>query len=209
MQRQNSARWQEIEQLAAIDAAAFSEFVRICHTFDRAHHGRLREVESQGRRLADLSPLELLVYASLYAFEHLVPKVFAPVSQGAGDDTDTQEVWDAINSILVWKLQTSTDDAFHFTEATIGNSLRDHLSPFLFPSPGLPGTREDLYQAFTRLVEAQIELNSFLACSVDAFCYDDSIRFELSGTEMVIVGKARTLTLYQVSIDFHIHRQVC
>lgn len=187
--RQNSARWQEIEQLAAIDAAAFSEFVRICHTFDRAHHGRLIEVESQRRRLADLSPLELLVYASLYAFEHLVPKVFTSVSQGAGDDTDTQEVWDAINAILVWKLQTSTDDAFHLTEAAIGNSLRDHLSPFLFPSPGLPGAREDLYQAFMRLVAAQIELNSFLARSVDAFCYDDSIRFELSGTEMVIVER--------------------
>ncbi|MGZ8237119.1 MAG: AAA family ATPase [Methylobacter sp.] len=59
--------------------------------------------------LIDLSPLELIVYASLYSFEHLVPKVFKQHGQSP-DDIDTQEIWDAINDILVWKLKTCAMD---------------------------------------------------------------------------------------------------
>ena len=183
--RQDSDRWKEIERLAVTDAVEFSEIVQICHTFQHAHRIRLEEVEIHCRLLVDLSPLELLVYASLYGFEHLIPKIFNPISQEAGSENDTQNVWDAINDILIWKLHNCDDD-FHPTEGVIGNSLREHLSPFLFTSPELPKVREDIYSAFGDSVDAQLELNSFLECSVDAFCYDDNIRFNYAGTELVI-----------------------
>lgn len=184
--RQDSDRWKEIESLAIIDAAEFSEIVQICHTFQYAHRTRLDAVEMYRRLLADLSPLELLIYASLYGFEHLIPKIFNPTSQEAGSDNDTQNVWDAINDILIWKLRNCNDSDFQLTEDVIGSSLREHLSPFLFPSPDLPKIREDFYAAFGNLVDAQLEMNSFLERSVDAFCYDDNIRFENARTELVI-----------------------
>ena len=184
--RQDSDRWKEIESLAVIDAVEFSEIVQICHTFQQAHLVRLEEVELHNRLLADLSPLELLVYASLYGFEHLIPKIFNTTSQEAESDNYTQNVWVAINDILIWKLRNCDDSDFQITENVIGRSLRDHLFPFLSPSPDLPKIREDIYAAFADLVDAQLELNSFLERSVDAFCYDDNIRFEYVGTELVI-----------------------
>jgi len=184
--RQDSDRWKEIERIAVTDAAEFGEIVQICHTFHHAHRLRLDDVELHSRLLADISPLELLIYASLYGFEHLIPKIFNSTSQEDGSENDTQNVWDAINDILIWKLRNCDESDFQLTEDVIGRSLREHLSPFLFPSPELPIIRDDLYSAFGNLVDAQLELNSFLERSVDAFCYDDNIRFEYAGTELVI-----------------------
>jgi len=185
VQRQHSERWKEIEKIATTETKELSEFVKICHTFDQANRERIAEVEMYRSPLINLSPLELLTYASLYAFEYLIPKEF---SQDKNSDTNNeiQTTWDAINDTLIWNL-TTTDDTFHISEETIGNSLRDHLSPFLFPSSDLPRRRDDIYQALVLLIDAQIELNSFLSQSVDAFCYNDNIRFEFSGSELIII----------------------
>ncbi len=180
--RQKSMKWKEIERLATFVPEEFSEFVQICHTFDRAHHERITEVETYQKLLVRLSVLELITYASLYAFEKLIP-------QQSQDDADAQDIWSAINDILIWKLKTATDKSFQLTEADIGNSLRLHLSPFLFPSHDFPKAREDIYQNFKYLVAAQLELNSFISQSVEAFCYDDSISFEFSGSDLVIVER--------------------
>lgn len=56
-------------------------------------------------RLAGLSVFDLLIYASLYAFEVLVPRDF----QGKGTcippaGADLQLAWDALNDLLAWKL---------------------------------------------------------------------------------------------------------
>lgn len=189
--RQQSERWKEIEHLAAIHIAEFGELVRTCHTFDSAYRDRLAWVESCRQPLVALSPLELLNYASLYAFEHLVSRKFLMTpSDNKGHDSHVQNIWFAVHDILLWKLQTSTDEAFHLTDAVIGHSLRAHLTSFLFPALVLPEA-EDLYQAFSELVKAQVELNDFFSRSVDAFCYDDSISFEFAGAELVIIEKDR------------------
>jgi hypothetical protein len=47
--------------------------------------------------------------------------------------------------------------------------------------------RHDCYQAFLELLRAQVELNSSVDRSADAFSYDDSIRFERSGGRLEIV----------------------
>lgn len=181
--RQSSERWKEIERLAAIETSELSEFVRICQTFDHAHRERIAEVETYRRPLTDLSPLELLIYASLYAFEHLLPQTCQQRQQDT--DCNTQEIWDAINDILIWKLRTCTNDTFYLTDAIIGSSLHAHLLPFL--SQELPKARAVTYQAFKQLITAQVELNSFLSLSIDAFCYDDSISFEFCGAGLEII----------------------
>lgn len=184
--QQHSERWKEIEKIAAIETEEFSEFVKVCHTFDQANRVRISETERYREPLIKLSTLELLTYASLYAFEYLIPKEFSQ-DKNADTNNEVQATWDAINDTLIWKL-TTTEDTFHISQEILGQSLREHLSPFLFPSPDLPKPRDDIYQALVLLIDAQIELNSFLSQSVDAFCYDDSIRFEFSGSELIIVS---------------------
>jgi len=175
--QQHSPRRAEVKHLAAISPAEFSEFALILETFDTAYNERLTAVDILKKPLSGLTPLELLVYASLYAFEHLVPRHVLPASEPVDPDTSTEVAWDAINDLLVWKLGTADVKACRLTENDIGKSLAEHLSPFLFPSQDTPGPREDLYRAFEQLLTAQIELNSFISRSADAFSYDDSITF--------------------------------
>jgi hypothetical protein len=146
--RQHSSRRMEVDRLAAIAPAEFGEFVRVLDVFDTAYHERVTAVDMLKRPLAGLSPLELLVYASLYAFEHLVPRDLLSADQPADPDFHTDVVWDGINDLLIWKLGSAGTSACRLTESDIAKSLKVHLSPFLFPSQGGPGLREDLYGAF-------------------------------------------------------------
>lgn len=176
--RQHTEKWKEVEQLAITHAIEFSELVKICHTFDRAYREGIDAIEMYKDILVELTPFELLTYISLYAFQHLLSNEYA--------DSDTSELWYALNDILLWKVQVSHDDEFLITEASLGNSMREHLSPFIFPSPDSGAVREDLYMALQHFVAEQTELNSFLSQSVDVFCFDDSIRFKMFGSEMKI-----------------------
>ena len=189
LQQQHSLRRMEVDRLAAIAPAEFGEIVRILDVFDTAYHERLTAVDMLKQPLEGLTPLELLVYASLYAFEHLVPQDFLPVGEPADPDTHTQFVWDAINDLLIWKLGTAGARACRLTESDIARSVAVHLSPFLFPSQDGPGPREDLYGAFGQLLTAQVELSSFISRSADAFCYDDSIVFVREGNHLGIVER--------------------
>jgi hypothetical protein len=184
--RQHSLRRTEIDRLSAVAPEEFGELIRILDVFDGAYHQCVAYVEKLKQPLTGLTPLELLVYASLYAFENLVPRDFLSVDQPADPDTGTQVVWDAINDLLIWKLGSVNDSACRLTESDIGKSLAVHLSPFLFPSPGGSEPRDDLCDAFDQLLAAQIELNSFISCSAEAFSYDDSIAFVLKGGRLEI-----------------------
>lgn len=95
----------------------------------------------------------------------------------ADAQADIQAAWDAVNDILLWKLANCADDSTRLTDAVIGPALAKHLSPFLFPTPGGPPARHDLREAFANLLAAQIELNSFVAQSANAFSYNHSIEF--------------------------------
>lgn len=185
VQRQESPRWAEVEALASSHPMEFSEFVRVFHDFRQARAERVAEVERFRPPLAALTPLELLAYASLYAFEHIVPAQLEACPADAGVDPSPQSRWDAIEETLAWKLASCDLDDFRLDDATIGRSLRTHLAPFLLPSPQQP-PRRDLYAAFSALVDAQVELSAFDARSADAFSYDDAVRFVLRGNVLEI-----------------------
>lgn len=183
--RQQSPRWSEIVSLAHSCPAEFGEFVRIFEIFDQARCERDTAVLLFRQQLAGLTPLELMAYASLYAFEHLVPPALGLARSTA--DADLQVAWDAINDIFAWKLTTCEPESLQISDRAIGLSLQKHLSPFLFPSREGPPPREDLYMAFEQLMDAQMELNSFIAQSADAFSYNDSICFVRNGDRLEIV----------------------
>ena len=178
---QDSPRRAEIDCLGVLAPAQFGELVCILDVFDGAYRERLAEVERLKRPLSSLTPLELMVYASLYAFEYLVPQDFLPPGLQKVTDNRPDTDWEAINDLLIWKLGSTRDKAYQLTDKVIGQSLAKHLAPFLFPSPSGPKPREDLYEAFLQLLAAQIELNSFISQSADVFSYDESVRFVLKG----------------------------
>jgi Holliday junction resolvase-like predicted endonuclease len=182
---QQSPRRTELDLLAAANPA-IAELCKVLDIFDAAHRQRLAAVALWQHPLAALSPLELLIYASLHAFEHWVSPAVGLATPASDVSLDMQAGWDAVNDILLWKLSHCTEDAARLTDAIIGQSLSKHLSPFLFPSPDGQPARHDLREAFAKLLAAQIELNSFVAQSADAFSYDHSIEFVRIGEQLEI-----------------------
>lgn len=180
---QHSPRRTELDQLA-LDHPRIAELCKVLDIFNLAHRQRTSAIFMWQSQLAELSLLELLSYASLYAFEHWIPQRFAAATQS--DQANVGADWDAVNDILLWKLSTCTDDATRLTDADIGQSLAKHLSPFLFPSPSGQPARQDLRETFANLLATQMELNSFVAQSADAFSYDDSIEFVRAGDRLEI-----------------------
>lgn len=190
--RQESPRWNEVEALADAHPATVGELVQLFGIFRQAHQERVANVEQLHQQLAGLTPLEMLAYASLYAFDHLIPVLL----EGAQtpDGPNVEDAWSAIEDILAWKLATCDPASLRLNDRTIGDSLGMHLSPFLFPSPEGPSPKIDLYRAFATLVSAQVELNGFIVRSAEAFCYDDSICFVRQGERLEIVETDGTLT---------------
>ena len=191
---QHSPRRTELDLLAS-SSPLIAELCKVLDIFDAAHRQRTSAVFMWQSKLAELSPLELLSYASLYAFEHWVPERFSVTIPFAESPANDGADWDAVNDILLWKLANCADDSTRLTDAVIGPSLAKHLSPFLFPSPDGQPARHDLREAFANLLAAQIELNSFVAQSADAFSYDHGIEFVRVGDRLdikVLDAAART-----------------
>ncbi len=185
---QQSSRRNDLERIGGL-APEIGELRRILNIFDLANSEAIAAVERDKAALSKLSPFELLIYASLYAFEHLVPARLEITIKPEGADVNIEETWYAINDLFIWKLSTATEGSLNLTETDIGLSLAKHLSPFLFlfPSPTGPVARDDLRAAFRTLVEAQVELNSFVTQSADAFSYNDRIQFVRCGNRLEIV----------------------
>jgi len=186
----DSSRRKELESLAP----RFPEIAELCHIlaiFDVAHGLRKVEVQKWQRVLDELSIVDLMLYASMFAFERLVPKAFE--NQGkqwmeSPTERNRMELqWDAIADIFHWKLREMPYAKLKVTESTLGHSLAAHLSPFIFPSPSGRPAREDLRRAFAELVSCQLELNEFESRSADAFSFDPSIDFIRDGTNLEIV----------------------
>lgn len=181
----SSPRRTELDFLAVANPL-IAELCKVLDIFDEAYRQRTSAVFMWQTKLAELSPLELLSYASLYAFERWVPARFNQAGLSADAQSNGGEDWDAVNDILLWKLANCADDSTRLTDAVIGPALAKHLSPYLFPSPDGQPARHDLREAFVNLLAAQIELNSFVAQSANAFSYDHSIDFVRVGDRLEI-----------------------
>ena len=153
------------------------EALRVHDVLVGARQEREVELDRWKAMLADSTAFELLVLASLYAYQHLVPHTMTGKSsvEGRGDRLDVH--WDAINDLLTWKLRTAPRETLKLDDEIMGRSLRQCLSPLLFPDREPPTELLSRIQAFAGLVAAQIELNEFLSRNVDAHCFDDSVRF--------------------------------
>ena len=94
-----SPRRSEIACLSAIRPDACSDFVRILDVFEKAYTEHATAVDALQQPLAELSPLDLLAHAGIYAFENLVPRDILSHSVPVDADTHRQSVWGAINDL--------------------------------------------------------------------------------------------------------------
>lgn len=186
--QQTSPRRTELDRVARSNAA-IAELCRVLDIFDEAFRSRVETVEHWRNGLDELTPFELLIYASLYAFEHLVPKSFAQPRIPRETLSATEAHWKAINDLLIWKLTTAPSAKLRLRELELRRSLKAHLSPYLFPSPQGPRPRHDLRAIFEAGVAAQLELNAFTSQSADAFSFDDAIEFVRKGEVLEIVER--------------------
>lgn len=179
--RPKAVRLAELREFANFSSDIHEQCL-IVGIFVDAYEMRRAEIEKCQLVLADLSPFELLIYASLFAFEHLIPVQFVGRECGSRDET----TWYALTDLIAWKLTTSPDSKIRLSEKQIGMSMAKHLAPFLFPGQsGLP-PRFDLLEAFKAVLAAQIEMNEFISRSVDAHSYDDAVRFVRRGERLEI-----------------------
>jgi hypothetical protein len=185
--KSHSLRRAELDQ-AASESEVVAELCRMLDLFALAHRERVAAVEAQKARLADLSVFDFLIYASLYAFQVLVPRDFKAKSPIPPAGADLQLAWDALSDLLAWKLAGADIVTLKLTDESIGRSVTRHLRPILFES-GMASASQAIgkLRAFHTLMDAQIELNEFISRSAEAFCYDDGVRFERRGDRLEIV----------------------
>jgi Holliday junction resolvase-like predicted endonuclease len=182
-----SPRRSEVEQ-AATASEAVAELCRILDLFGVAHRERVADLDAQKAALAELSVFDLLIYASLYAFEVLVPRDFQTMEPSTPSGSTLQRAWDAINDLLAWKLAGANSASLQLTDASIGRSVAKHLRPILFEAGNASSSEaHGNLRSFHALMAAQVELNEFTERSAEAFCYDDGIRFERYGARLEIV----------------------
>ncbi len=175
------ARLTELREVANYSPEIHEQCL-IIDIFLDAYSVRQAEIDKWQHALAGLSPFELLIYASLFAFEHLIPGQFASPEP----NIENVGTWYALTDLIAWKLRTSPDTKISLSEKKIGLSMAEHLVPFLFPGrSGMP-PRFDLMNAFDALLAAQVEINEFISRSVDAHSYDDAVRFVRRGERLEI-----------------------
>lgn len=183
--------WKEIKELCIMETGRLSEFIKACEILQEEYRRFENKIKSIEAELKRLTPMETLVYASLFAFKHVVfslgQQELNPslLKKHHADATrmDFQKTIGAINKILVSKLKTSSDSDFFISERIIGKSLRKHMAPLLFPSPSSARAAEkclSYIETFERLVAAHIQFDEFVSRTINSFCFDEDydIRFE-------------------------------
>lgn len=179
--RPNPTRLAELREIANVSPEIHEQCL-IVDIFVDANEVRQTEIEEWQVKLAGLSPFDFLIYASLFAFEHLIQGQSVESEWDTSDETN----WYALTDLIAWKLKTSPDTKIPLSEKQIGLSMAEHMAPFLFPGSSELPPRFDLLNAFSALMAAQIEMNEFISRSVDAHCYDDAVQFVRRGERLEI-----------------------
>ncbi len=135
-------------------------------------------------KLAHLSLLETLSYLSVLAYEGLIP--------GSPDDP-ARDHWRVYNRIISDKLKTCSDIDFDLNELRLGQSLKLHLSPIIFPSPAVTQECADNLETVALLIAATQERIDFEG-SIDWFCFDTECRYQFEPGKSVIYNETENGT---------------
>ncbi|HBP5152302.1 NERD domain-containing protein [Pseudomonas aeruginosa] len=133
-----------------------------------------------------MSLLELIAYLSVLAYQ-----AFA---EDAPDDRSGQQ-WQVYNRIILRKLRACPEQDFRLNESRLGQSLKRHLSPVIFPESSTADAarcRENLEWLAVLIAATQERID--YEGSIDWFCFDPECRYQLKPGELVIYNQSEAGT---------------
>ena len=143
-------------------------------------------IASAEKQLKRLSLLELFAYLSVLAYDAFTEAVPA-------DRSDQQ--WQVYNRIILRKLQACPEEDFRLTESRLGQSLKRHLAPIIFPESSTSDAtrcRENLEWLAVLIAATQERID--YEGSIDWFCFDPECRYQLKPCEPVIYNQSEAGT---------------
>ncbi|MDG4380148.1 NERD domain-containing protein [Pseudomonas aeruginosa] len=138
------------------------------------------------KQLGHLSLLELFSYLSVLAYQAF--------SEDASDDRSGQQ-WKVYNRIILRKLRACPEGDFRLNESRLGQSLKRHLSPIIFPGSSTADAarcRENLEWLAVLIAATQERID--YEGSIDWFCFDPECRYQLKPGESVIYNQSEAGT---------------
>ncbi|WP_260473696.1 NERD domain-containing protein [Pseudomonas aeruginosa] len=138
------------------------------------------------KQLKHLSLLELFSYLSVLAYQAF--------TEDGSDDPSGQQ-WKVYNRIILNKLRACSEEDFRLSESRLGQSLKRHLSPTIFPgSSNSDGVRcRQNLESLALLIGATQERIDYEG-SIDWFCFDPECRYQLKPGEPVIYNQSEAGT---------------
>lgn len=134
------------------------------------------------KQLKHLSLLELFSYLSVLAYHAF--------TEDGSDDPSGQQ-WNVYNRIILNKLRACSEEDFRLSESRLGQSLKRHLSPIIFPGSSnsdVVRCRQNL-ESLVLLIGATQERIDY-EDSIDWFCFDPECRYQLKPGESVIYNQS-------------------
>lgn len=175
--RSDSLLWKSLRQ--KVKGEEWRIFIGVCDRLLEQLDPFDRLIQSTEKKLAHLSLIETLSYLSVLAYEQLIPE--APTNPDANE-------WRVYSRVISNKLKTCNHSDFNLNEARLGQALKRHLSPLIFPSPDVTQESQDNLEAFTVLIAATKERMDY-EDSIDWFCFDPECRYQLKPGSSVIYNE--------------------
>lgn len=138
------------------------------------------------KQLKHLSLLELFSYLSVLAYHAFTEE---------GSDDPSGQQWNVYNRIILNKLRACSEEDFSLSESRLGQSLKRHLSPIIFPGSSnsdVVRCRQNL-ESLALLLGATQERIDY-EDSIDWFCFDPECRYQLKPGESVIYNQSEAGT---------------
>ena len=138
------------------------------------------------KQLKHLSLLELFSYLSVLAYHAFTEY---------GSDDPSGQQWKVYNRIILNKLHACSEEGFRLSESRLGQSLKRHLSPIIFPGSSnsdVVKCRQNL-ESLALLIGATQERIDY-EDSIDWFCFDPECRYQLKPGESVIYNQSKAGT---------------
>ncbi|WP_249906498.1 nuclease-related domain-containing protein [Pseudomonas fulva] len=137
-------------------------------------------------QLEHLSLVELFSYLSVLAYQEF--------SEDGSDDRSGRQ-WQVYNRIILRKLEACPEEDFCLTESRLGQSLKRHLSPIIFPESSATDAvrcRENLEWLAVLIAATQERID--YEGSIDWFCFNSECRYQLKPGEPVIYNQSEAGT---------------
>ena len=112
-----------------------------------------------------------------------------------GSDDPSGQQWKVYNRIILNKLRACSEEDFRLSESRLGQSLKRHLSPIIFPGSSNSDAvrcRQNL-ESLAILIGATQERIDY-EDSIDWFCFDPECRYQLKPGESVIYNQTEAGT---------------